>query len=146
MVTLSRSTATPAVIGRLAALLGESVPEVNTALANPQASPYQPVPIAIGVSQSTIVYLSEHKSMFPGVSVNFTAERTYPYGDTAAQVLGYTGDIDAAELHALAKYGYTSNDVIGQSGVEATDELWLRGRPGLGGHQGRCLSATRSGR
>ena len=88
------------------------------------------MPIAIGVSQSTIVYLSEHKSMFPGVSVNFTAERTYPHGDTAAQVLGYTGDIDEAELHSLAKYGYTSNDVVGQSGVEATDELWLRGRPG----------------
>ena len=130
VVTLSRSTATGAVIGRLAALLGESVADVTTALANPQASPYQPVPIAIGVSQSTIVYLSEHKAMFPGVSVNFTAERTYLHGDTAAQVLGYTGDIDKTELHSLAKYGYSSNDVVGQSGVEATDELWLRGRPG----------------
>ena len=130
VVTLSRSTATQVVVGRLAALLGESITDVNTALANPQASPYQPVPIAIGVSQSTIVYLSEHESMFPGVSVNFTAERTYPRGDIASQVLGYTGDIDAAELHSLAKYGYTPNDVVGQSGVEATDELWLRGRPG----------------
>ena len=130
VVTLSRSEATPAVIGRLAALLGESFSDVTTALANPQASPYQPVPIAIGVGQSIIVYLSEHKSLFPGVSVNFTAERTYPRGDTAAQVLGYTGDIDAAELHSLAKHGYSPNDVIGQSGVEATEELWLRGRPG----------------
>ncbi len=130
VVTLSRSEATPVVIGRLGALLGESVADVNTALENPQASPYQPVPIAIGVPQSTIVYLSEHRAMFPGVSVNFTAERTYPHGDTAAQVLGYTGDIDSAELHSLAKYGYTSNDAVGQSGVEATDELWLRGRPG----------------
>jgi len=130
VVTLSRSAATQVVIGRLAALLDETITDVNTALANPQASPYQPVPIAIGVSQSTIVYLSEHKSMFPGVSVNFTAERTYPRGDAAAQVLGYTGDIDATELHSLTKYGYTSNDVVGQSGVEATDELWLRGRPG----------------
>ena len=130
VVTLSRATATPTVIGRLAALLGESVAQVNTALANPQASPYQPVPIAIGVSQSTIVYLSEHRDLFPGVTVSFTAERTYPNGDTAAQVLGYTGDIDETELHALARYGYTANDVIGQSGVEATYELWLRGRPG----------------
>ena len=82
--------ATPVVIGRLAALLGQSVADVDTSLVNPQASPYQPVPIAIGVPQATIVYLSEHKAMFPGVSVNFTAERTYPRGDTAAQVLGYT--------------------------------------------------------
>ena len=130
VVTLSRSEATQVVIGRLAALLNESVADVNTALANPQASPYQPVPIAIGVSQSTIVFLSEHPSMFPGVAVTFAAERTYPDGETAAQVLGYTGDINSSELKALAKYGYNSNDVIGQSGVEATDELWLRGRPG----------------
>jgi penicillin-binding protein 2 len=130
VVTLSRSAATPVVIGRLAALLGASVADVNTALANPQASPYQPVPIAIGVSQSTIVYLSEHQDLFPGVAVAFTAERTYPYGDTAAQMLGYTGDIDATELKALAKYGYTANDVIGQAGLESTYELYLRGRPG----------------
>ena len=32
--------------------------------------------------------------MFPGVAVAFTAERRYPFGDTAAQVLGYVGDID----------------------------------------------------
>ncbi|MGD1010916.1 MAG: penicillin-binding protein 2 [Acidimicrobiales bacterium] len=130
VVTLSRVTATPEVIGRLAALLNESVTQVTAALENPQASVYQPVPIAVGVSQATIVYLSEHQSLFPGVSVSFTAERTYPQRHTAAQVLGYTGDIDSAELKTLAKYGYTSSDVIGQSGVEATDELWLRGKPG----------------
>ena len=130
VVTLSRSAATQPVIGRLAALLGEGVADVNTALNNPQASPYQPVPIAIGVSQSTIVYLAEHESMFPGVSVAFTAERTYPYGNTAAQVLGYTGDIDQAELKALAKYGYTPNDVVGQAGLESSYELYLRGKPG----------------
>ena len=130
VVTLSRSLATPVVAGRLAALLGESVAEVNTALNNPQASPYQPVPIAIGVSQATIVYLSEHENLFPGVSVAFTAERTYPYGDTAAQVIGYTGDIDESELKSLAKYGYTADDVIGQAGLESTYELYLRGKPG----------------
>jgi len=130
VVTLSRSAATQVVIGRLAALLGESVADVDAALANPQASPYQPAPIAVDVSQSTIVYLSEHQNLFPGVALTFTAERTYPYGDTAAQMLGYTGDIDAAELKALAKYGYTANDVIGQNGLESTYELYLRGQPG----------------
>jgi penicillin-binding protein 2 len=130
VVTLKRDVATPVVIGRLAALLGETVGQVTAALNNPQASVYQPIPIAIGVSQATIVYLSEHKAMFPGVSVSFTAERTYPFGDTAAQLLGYIGDIDSSELHALAKDGYTANDVLGQSGVEATYEHWLRGHPG----------------
>jgi penicillin-binding protein 2 len=130
VVTLSRSSATAAVIGRLGALLGETKADVELALENPQASSLQPVPIAVGVSRSVMVYVSEHKALFSGVSVSFTAERIYPYGDTAAQLLGYTGDIDAAELHELAKDGYTSEDVIGQSGVEETEEKWLRGTAG----------------
>ena len=68
--------------------------------------------------------------MFPGVAVAFTAERRYPFGDTAAQVLGYVGDIDAPELKAMAKDGYNASDVIGQSGVEGSYERWLRGTPG----------------
>ena len=137
VVTLSRATATPAVVGRLAALLGESVAQVNTALANPQASVYQPVPIAIGVSQSTIVYLSEHKTMFPGVDVSFTAERTYPFGDTAAQVLGYIGDIDAAQLRGIGEvrlHAERRHRPVRRRGVLRTVAA---GAARFAGHQGR---------
>lgn len=132
VVTLSRVSAqqNPAVVGRLAALLGQTTAQVNTALANPQASLYAPVPVAVGVPDSTIVYLSEHQASFPGVAVSYTTLRHYPYGDTAAQLLGYVADIQASQLKQLSKKGYTATDVIGQSGVEGSYESWLRGKPG----------------
>ena len=45
--------------------------------------------------------------------------RSYPYESLAAQVLGYVGQITAAELKARQQEGYQPQDVIGQAGVEA---------------------------
>jgi penicillin-binding protein 2 len=132
VVTLSRQAAAaqPSVVGRLAALLGVAPASIEAALTDPQYSVYKPVPVASGVPPSTIVYLAEHPAEFPGVSVSYTAERTYPQGDTAAHLLGYVGDITASELKSLARYGYTANSVVGQTGVEAAFERYLHGRPG----------------
>jgi penicillin-binding protein 2 len=132
VVTLSRQQAVndPAVIQRLAVSLGISTSEIRADLNDQQDSLYEPVPVAIGVSDSTILELSEHRAEFPGVTVNYVAERTYPEGDLGAQMLGYVSDITSAQLKALAKHGYLASDVIGQSGIEAEYEHWLRGKSG----------------
>lgn len=132
VVTLDRQVAAnhPKVIGRLAVLLGMSVADVKAAIADQQDSIYEPVPIEVGVPANVIVYLSEHHSEFPGVTVTDVAERQYPYGDLAAQTLGYVSDISSSELKALKHKGYTAGDVIGQSGIEASYEKYLRGRAG----------------
>ncbi len=132
VVTLNRQVALadPAVVQRLAVELAITVRQIRADLANQQDSIYEPVPVEVGVPESAIVYLSEHQSLFPGVAVSYVAERTYPFGDLAAQTLGYVADISASELKALAKYGYVPSDVIGQSGIEAQYERWLHGRAG----------------
>jgi len=132
VVTLSRQEAVndPAVIQRLAVSLGISTSQINGDLNDQQDSLYEPVPVAVGVGDSTILELSEHRAEFPGVTVSYVAERTYPHGDFAAQMLGYVSDITAVQLKLLAKRGYLASDVIGQSGIEAQYERWLRGRPG----------------
>jgi penicillin-binding protein 2 len=132
VVTLSRQVAArdPGVLQRLAILLGLSVKDIDAAINNQQDSIYQPVPIALGVSGSVIVYLSEHRAMFPGVTVSYVAERRYPDGTLASQALGYVSDITAQELGQLRHQGYTQGDVLGQSGVEAAYEQYLRGHPG----------------
>src|SRR5207302_10478796 len=48
----------------------------------------------------------------------------------AAQILGYVGEISAGELKAKVKAGYVLGDQIGQSGVEATYDTYLRGVAG----------------
>jgi penicillin-binding protein 2 len=133
VVTLSRQVAAqdPAVVERLAVTLGIPVSQVYATINDQQDSIYEPVPVQVGVSDSTIVYLAEHRSMFPGVSVTDVAERQYHYGDTASQTLGYVGDISQSELQQLKGQGYTAGDVIGQSGIEYQYERYLRGKPGV---------------
>ncbi|MHB1986691.1 MAG: penicillin-binding protein 2 [Acidimicrobiales bacterium] len=133
VVTLNRQIAAsdPAVVERLAVALGMPLAQIQATIADQQDSIYQPVPVEVGVSPSTIVYLSEHRAMFPGVTVSNVAERQYPYGDLAAQTLGYVGDISASELKQLQSQGYTQGDVLGQSGIEAQYERYLRGRTGI---------------
>ena len=56
--------------------------------------------------------------------------RTYPAGTTAANVLGYVGEISETELKARLEDGYAGGDLIGKSGIERAYEEILRGSPG----------------
>ncbi|MGH9066266.1 MAG: penicillin-binding protein 2, partial [Acidimicrobiales bacterium] len=133
VITLARQAATnhPKVVGRLAQVLHMSSAQVKAQLNNNQYSPYRPVPIKSGVPATTVVYLAEHQAQFPGVSSQLEAQRSYPYGPTAAQLLGYTGAISATELKKLRSKGYRAGDQVGKSGVEASFERWLHGQPGM---------------
>ena len=97
-------------------------------------SRYAPVPVAVDVSEDLKIYFEEHRAEYPGVVVERTALRSYPYGPLAAHVLGYVGKINADELAVVegeTAKPYTLNDEIGKSGVEQTYERYLRGTPGL---------------
>ncbi|MCL4448702.1 MAG: penicillin-binding protein 2 [Actinobacteria bacterium] len=131
-ITLSRLSASqdPAVIGALGALLGMTQSQIEQKLHDPQYNVYQPVPLASQVPLSQIIYLEEHQSAFPGVSVSLITQRFYPNEMTASHLLGYIGQITSSQLAAYAKDGYTQGDIIGQSGVEAAYQKYLRGIPG----------------
>jgi penicillin-binding protein 2 len=131
-VTLQRQVAAsrPDVVARLAALLGMTQLQVHEQLTNPRYSPYRPVPIQTGVPEDVALYIKEHKDLFPGVDVELDTERHYPQGETAANLIGYVGQVNASEL---ARYGagYHLGDTVGKSGVEEAYEHFLHGRPGV---------------
>ena len=140
-ITLSRLAAErdPAVIGRLAALVGKTAVQVKAAIANQQFSLYKPVPILDNAPPADIVYIKEHQSEFPGVSSVQTTQRTYPQlqlpgpaqdSYPAAQVVGYVGTIDHAELKSRSTQGYLAGDAFGRSGLENQYETALHGTPG----------------
>jgi penicillin-binding protein 2 len=140
-ITLSRVTAQqhPEVVGRLAALLGQTTAQIDAAIADPRFSPYKPVPVLDGAPPSDILYIKEHQDDFPGVSSVQTTERSYPQqelpgpaqsGYPAAQTLGYVSTINAAELGSRQSQGYQAGDPFGQSGLEYQYEPELRGVPG----------------
>ena len=84
------------------------------------------------VHDDQVYYLQEHASEFPGVQIQQTYLRDYPYQSLAAQVLGYVGEISPQELKAKQqqKADYRMGDKIGKSGVEATLDGYLRGVSG----------------
>jgi penicillin-binding protein 2 len=128
----------PGIVEELSALLGEPVAKVKAAIDSVQYSPYQPVPVAEGVSTATVLAIDENQSLLPGVVVQAQPVRYYPYGDTTANILGYVSQITAAEYAQVKddKCGagvdcYGTGSVIGQAGVEESLENYLRGRPGV---------------
>lgn len=136
-VVLSRAEAVqhPSIIGQVAALVGQTPKAVKAALNDPQYSPYEPVPVLQNASPSTIQYLETHQSQYPGVSVQSTTQRTYPQGGTTAtHILGYVSPITGSELNAETKAypnaGYTQSSQVGQSGLEAQYQQYLRGKDG----------------
>ena len=58
----------PDVVGRLAALLGETTAQVKATINNNQFSLYEPVPILSDAPLDDILYIREHQPEFPGVS------------------------------------------------------------------------------
>jgi penicillin-binding protein 2 len=132
-VTIDRAKLTVtdrvAVVDRLALVLGMDPADVERAINDPKYSPYQPVPVAVNITFDRVLSLEEHRDQFPGVAVSRTTVRDYPYGATAAHVVGYIGKISARELRAREGQGYSNDDVIGKSGAEETFESELRGTP-----------------
>jgi penicillin-binding protein 2 len=132
-VVLSRHEALvdPGIIGQVAALVGTTPSQVRADLNSSQYSPYQGVPILTGANAVTVQYLAEHKAAYPGVSVQQTAERSYPQGGTTAPgVLGYVTNINSTELKANRDRGYTDSSAFGQAGLEGEYEKYLAGLPG----------------
>lgn len=114
----------------LANLLKKTPDDIAKAIDNQNYAAYEKVPIAKNVDLPTAIHVIEHQSDFPEVSVSRTAERRYPNGTAAADMLGYIGPINADELKSHANEGYESRDIIGKTGLEQMFESELRGTPG----------------
>ena len=79
-ITLSRVTAIqhPEVIGRLAALIGQTTAQVKATSPTPSTACTSRCPVLSNAPLSDILYIKEHQSEFPGVSSVATTQRNYP--------------------------------------------------------------------
>ena len=94
--------------------------------------PITPVTVRESVSRTAPVnYLLENSEEFPGIHVIDTFIRSYPYGSIGAHTLGYVNEISPEQLKRLQRKGYAAGDKIGEAGVEASYDAYLRGRAGL---------------
>jgi len=116
---------------RLGRVLKIPAREIGANLRRHRSDLLTPVTVKSGVSDLQAAYLSERADDFPGVDVETVPLRYYPHRELAAHVLGYTGEISQPQLDTLAKQGYRPGDTIGQTGIEAQYDKYLRGTPGL---------------
>lgn len=66
----------------------------------------------------------------PGVMITDTEVRTYELGEAAAHLIGYVQNVTAEDLEEHKGEGYSSDSVIGRSGMEGLYEKELKGQDG----------------
>lgn len=116
---------------RLGHLLGMSSGHVQALVLKGRTSlPYAPVTIKTDAGRDVLSVLAERQDEFPGVTQQPVSIRAYPYGEMAAQTLGYVGQVSPRELKLRAFRGVPQGTVVGQEGIEYYYDLYLRGRPG----------------
>ncbi|MBO0729860.1 MAG: hypothetical protein J2P57_11415, partial [Acidimicrobiaceae bacterium] len=134
VIEVSRQTAAtdPAMVARLAALIGMTTKQLNQAINNLQYSPYAPVPVLTEATPQQILHVQENPALFPGVSATTETQSEYSaLGKATANIVGYVGQIDASQYAQLKSKGYQPGDQIGETGIEAQYESVLRGTPGV---------------
>ena len=88
------------------------------------------VTIAQDVSDKTVAQIKENQQKYMGADVEVVAYRDYYDSTLAPHILGTVRKINADEYKELKDKGYKITDEIGESGIEASMEEFLRGTPG----------------
>lgn len=116
---------------RLAQLLHIDAAQLEARWRAGQALPgYQPLPLLEDIDRATMEIVQEHGIDLPGVIVEAKPLRDYPYGQMAAHLLGYLGEIGEEDLRRGRSPRYRSGSLIGKTGLERLFEEELRGEDG----------------
>jgi penicillin-binding protein 2 len=116
---------------RLGRLLGMTRREIRTSVRDQlRAVPFSAAIVKTDVKAPIVMYLSEHASSFPGVTVDRVWLRSYPYKTTAAHIFGTVGEVTEGQLKERRYSGVTQGDRVGQSGIEYSYDRFLRGKNG----------------
>ena len=94
---------------------------------------FESILIKEGATQAEIAWVDAHQLEFPALRVEQTPQRRYPADGMLAHALGYVGEISPEQLKqpAYRDKGYKPGDIIGQEGLEAVYDEFLRGRDGF---------------
>lgn len=83
------------------------------------------------VTEDEVARVSEYSSMLPGISTGHDWDRIYPRGDVLRSVLGGVSSeeqgLPASDVNSYRAKGYSRNDRVGTSYIEAVYEEVLRG-------------------
>jgi penicillin-binding protein 2 len=136
-------------IAEIGRTLGWTEAEVRDRLNSRHRSAFAPVLIKQGLTLSEAARLEAHRLNLSGLKIEVEARRRYLYGTMASHLLGYVGEVSAEQLETVKSDLLSSGAIVGQSGLEASYDHWLRGRDGLKrvevdalGHERRVVDAV----
>lgn len=92
--------------------------------------PYEPVKLLTDVSRDVLALVLTYKLDLPGIIVETTPVRFYPFENLACHLLGHLGEISPGQLQLPEFAGYKPGTFIGKYGVEQVMERELKGIDG----------------
>ena len=129
---LEQPAKTKMVLKRLSRILDIPVSEFRDRLQDVTISPYKPIALANDISKEALLIIGENRDKLPGVDTSTLPVRTYPH-KSAAQILGYVGEISPEQLESEyfsdSKPPYEAGDIVGKMGLERSYDTFLRGKP-----------------
>ncbi|MBI3316590.1 MAG: penicillin-binding protein 2 [Candidatus Omnitrophica bacterium] len=118
---------TPQVFSRLAGLLSVPEKEIRKRMSEPREYPFAPAVIAEDISRELVFKIEERKSDLPGVRIQISGIRYYPYEETGSHLIGYIGKVNPEEYKVLPRERFGMNSLIGRAGIEKLFDEKLRG-------------------
>ena len=93
---------------------------------------FESILIKEGALPADIAWVDAHQLEYPTLRVEQIPQRRYPENGQMAHALGYVGEISPEQLKQpeFRDNGYKPGDIIGQEGLEAVYDQYLRGRDG----------------
>ena len=119
------------VLKRLANLLGEPFWDLKQRylLAKRRTRGNQ-IPLVFDLDRDLVARIEARRFYLPGVQILVEPSRYYPFGEKMFHLLGYVSRINAKELAELGPKGFTPDDFLGRTGLEALFDSHLRGKKG----------------
>lgn len=117
----------PEVYPRLAKLLNMPEQEIRHRMSSRRESPFSPAIIREDIELKKAFEIEERRPELPGVSIQASGIRYYPYADVASHVIGYIGTITREEYDTLDRDRFGLNSKIGRAGIEKALDEKLRG-------------------
>src|SRR5580692_8296724 len=108
------------------------IDQIQSTLRHFQIAPkYQPIPLKLDITPDEQAFIAAHRDELPELETRDDQRRLYPSDGFAAHLIGYVGEVSEQMLANDDRYAlYSSGDVVGRSGVEATYDALLRGTDG----------------
>jgi penicillin-binding protein 2 len=91
---------------------------------------YRPLPLLEDVGRQAMEKVQENSVNLPGILVEVKPLRAYPYGEIAAHLFGYLGEISEQELKRSDFAGYRAGEMVGKTALERMFEDRLHGAAG----------------